>query len=82
METLPELFSSTDMACESPRARWMRENAVTTFDRGSGGEDEFGEYQRWHATGFGKKADGDTQDEALAELAKKAGVRFWNEVGL
>jgi len=76
---MTELFSSTNMACESPRSRWMRVNGVTLTDRGAPGCDELGDYERWLAEGLGRKAEGPTADEALSAWAVKTKTRFWNE---
>lgn len=91
-----ELFPPSECAAESPRHAWIAKYGLTTRDNGAAGEDEFGtEYGRWSAwmepiplhqdmpsiryqnlTG-----EGDTEDEALADWARRHGVRMWFEEG-
>ena len=82
-----ELFPAVAVAGESPRLRWLARHGVVTRDNGQAGEDELGEFSRWMAwiTSSGvvyggprrMRKDyvghGDTEDEALADWARKHG---------
>ena len=71
----PELFQPAEMRSESPKLRWMRtHNIITEFlDAGFG--------CRWYAhCGEFCTQHGETEDEALTNLAMALGVRRWDEV--
>ena len=76
----------------SPRLKWMRDNQIRIIHNGDvspGDEDEWGNRLSPfcatkskpgnlvfadHVTGWG-----DTEDEAIVELAKKLSIPLWNE---
>ena len=81
----PDLFP--DAVGDSPKAAWFKQHGIKTHDRGAGdlGEgDATGErILRWTCEGVrGHTGYGDTEDEALADWARRNRVRFWNERGV
>lgn len=85
-----ELFPHSTVAVESPRLRWMKKHNVSIIhnhDVSPGDEDEFsGETifpfcatnspDKWLQSRAGY---GNTEVEALADWARRNGVRLWNE---
>ena len=76
----------------SPRLNWMRENKIEVVDSGldhePGDECEItgNQIYRFWAFQSGKRtkseiseAGGDTEDEAIVNLAKKLNLKLWNE---
>lgn len=85
-----ELFSHLEVASESPRLKWMRENRVLLHSPPSdmvGTEDDHGDMiHAYYATPDSDRGPdknnigvGATADEALADFAIKHGLRLWNE---
>ena len=86
-----ELFNSLEVASESPRLQWMRQNGVTLHSPPSdmvGMASNYGDTtEAYYAVptdglgGFNTKSAGmgATADEALADYAVKHGLRLWNE---
>lgn len=58
----------------SPRRQWMLDHGITTSKLAS----SVG--IRWIAEGMESNAYGQTEDDALCELARKLGIRMWNEL--
>lgn len=90
-----ELFGEDAVASDSPRRLWLARHGLATRDNGQAGEDELGEFGRWLAwrieagiryggprrmPGY-SVGHGDTEDEALADWARKNGKRMWFEEG-
>jgi hypothetical protein len=85
----PELFSVPEQ--DSPRLAWLKLRRVTTKNWPGcsvGDEDEFGN-ELWPWTAFvgdprqisPNVGVGGTEDDAIADLARKRGWRMWNEEG-
>jgi len=87
-----ELFPVADVACESPKLRWLRIHGLETEHLADGGTEcpETGDIiPHWVcrlAYPKGRKywgdhaiSGGDTEDEACSELAYKRGLKLWNE---
>lgn len=64
----------------SPRLKWMQEHKVRVTEVARHFQDEFG-LPAWcaHSTEQNPEGTGDTEDEALVDLARKLGIRLWNE---
>lgn len=84
---MSELFAPSEVTGDSPRKKWMAKHDVTTIDHGESGTDELGDYERWTAH-LGEIrpvvpnrfiAGGETEHEALVNLALKNGWKLWNE---
>ena len=79
-----ELFPTNELLTESPRLIWVRRHGLRTRKLPSGlwvawraidvarGEQALGRYV---------SPVGSTEEEALIELAKDAGLKLWNEEG-
>ena len=71
----------------SPRAKWFAKYAVKIVYQGGPVKDDFCDLDRFVAIGYKEgsllpvECDAPTEDEAIAGLAKKLGVRLWNEEG-
>lgn len=77
---MSELFPAEQVSVDSPRLRWLKKHDIHTFDRGEGGSDELGDFERWSAgTGACNYVDGATEDEAIANWAKAHCLLLWNE---
>lgn len=76
----------------SPRLKWIRENRIEVVDAGIDHEpgdtcpDTGQQLYRYHAFLGGKCTktsarfgSGDTEDEAIVDLAKKLNLKLWNE---
>ena len=89
---MDELFNIP--VCESPRLKWLKKHDVKTQHRPGinvGDEDKFGNaLWPWEAgTSHGLSPEridagtfsqgGETEDEAIANLAKWQGWKLWNE---
>jgi len=73
----PELF--TILESKSPRMQWMEKHGITTA---SGIWDAYEGNYRWCAFQHLKyQAYGDTEDEAITQLALNLGIKLWNEEG-
>lgn len=76
--SMPELFEVPVQL--SPRLRWKQCHGVKSGYHDSGGE--FPPWCAWvgaYATGDKYTGEGDTEDDALVDLARKQGWRMWNE---
>jgi hypothetical protein len=58
----------------SPRLRWMREHQVTTTKEAEPSGDLWTAWVFPDTSGYGA-----TEDDALADLAKKLSIPLWNE---
>ncbi len=58
----------------SPRLRWLREHQVTTTKEAEPTGDLWTAWVFPDTSGYGA-----TEDEALADLARKLNVKLWNE---
>jgi len=90
---MSELFPAEAVTAESPKLKWMRLNGVQTLlanpDADANAEDDLGNaVHKWHAwsgpTDFANayahhKAGGNTEDDAIVQLALKRGWKLWNE---
>lgn len=90
---MSELFPATEGAALSPRLQWMQRHGVMTYRIPSDGtwiagvaKDAFGRVSEaeWFAAETGSWGEtrigvASTEDEALADLALKHGIRLWNE---
>lgn len=81
----PELFNVP--VVKSPRLRWLERNGISTRQAdhqvSADEEDDFGNrVHQWMATSRLYYRGGDTEDDALAALARVMGVLLWNEEGL
>ncbi len=67
---------------KSPRLLWIEKHGIKAR-RYSPDEFDYlaGQLFVWGASGGGEWGQGDTEDEALAQLAVKLGIRLWNEEG-
>lgn len=88
-----ELFPAEVVAMLSPRPVWMERHGVRTaaMNRDLVGTtspetgDEIAPWIAWkervsgELPGAANTATGDTEDEALAGLARRFGIRLWNE---
>jgi hypothetical protein len=68
----------------SPRLAWKRKFNISTQDHGYHPESEFERWSAWSgdlhkAIGNGSLASGTTEDDAIAEWARRHNVRLWNE---
>lgn len=72
---MSELFDIPES--KSPRLRWMEKHNISARQepRGPGGP------LIWFALNHQACARGDSEDEALASLAVKLGLKLWNEEG-
>ena len=87
---MSELFTIPE--CKSPRLQWIEENGIVTAQGNSGKwyavlpkEDEESSDPADLAMlydGTMRCAKGQTEDDALANLAKAIGLRLWNERGM
>ena len=82
---MTELFNLPETP--SPRLAWMRKHGVWIRENreiNPGDESpETGEtIYPFKAFGNQFVGYGNTEDEAIADFAKRAGVRLWNEVGV
>ena len=77
---MSDLFSIEES--KSPRLLWMERHGVTVRRYRP---DEFdylaGQDFAWMASNGTETAQGDTEDEAITQLALKLGIRLWNEGG-
>ena len=63
---------------KSPRLLWMERYGVET-----GGPDEDDEFwAKAYCAGIERYGYGQTEDEAICNLAKRSGWKLWNEEGL
>lgn len=78
-----ELFPPSTVAVESPRLRWMKRNGVCveSCDRVPRHPDDPRMAYDFEATSPSSRCNGlgDTKDEAIADWARRNGVRLWNE---
>lgn len=95
MNTTDELFCSDVGKADSPRLAWMKKHGVITyrtpfdpFDYLAGvsenAEMTLNQRRDWFADETAQMGDtrigiGMSEDEALAELAKRRGIPLWNE---
>ena len=74
---MSELFNLPES--KSPRRQWMEKHGITTAPRIW---DAYEGNTRWAAFRYLKNtAYGDTEDEAITQLALKLGIKLWNEEG-
>jgi hypothetical protein len=81
----PELFNVP--VVKSPRLKWLARHGISTLRAdhtvSAGEEDDFGHrVHQWTATNGWHNRGGDTEDDALAALARVALLKMWNEEGL
>lgn len=81
---MSELFPVQQVSADSPRLRWLKKWGVQIKDNGQGGEDEGGEWLRFAAISEKSRAfgQGNTEDEALQDLALKNRWLMWTEGGV
>lgn len=74
---MSELFNIPEV--KSPRLKWLDRHGVWTgkveYDHAGPTEPE----DKWQATAAGKEGRGPTEDASIVELAKKMGIKLWNE---
>jgi len=86
---MEELFKIDDVSSKSPKLKWMEQHAIQVEHKQDGWVDEYSE-ERYSYIAFKirKKLThgnilvfgyGNTEDDALFELAKKIGILLWNE---
>lgn len=90
-----ELFSPEAVASDSPRLRWMKRHQVVMFHAPSSGAWYAGLWE-WYPTirtaaefflketgenGASRCGYAETEDDAIADLALKHGLKLWNEEG-
>lgn len=67
----PELFAIPES--KSPRLLWMEKHCVMTlYDKAR---------NQFAAVAYQQNGWGDTEDEAITQLALKLGIKLWNEEG-
>ena len=80
---MSELFTPSTITQDSPRLAWMKRYDVETREVV---EDETGAADGWMATGWNRDrkfaVESASEDEAIAALALRMGVRLWNERGV
>lgn len=87
-----ELFPAAAITADSPRLAWMKRHGLKTWPtRGWVGDttcpETGADIRQWNAARDGHEpgmihapvCSADTEDEALAELALKLGLKLWNE---
>ncbi len=90
MNDAPELFPASDGAMLSPKRGWLQRHGLTTsycpgvFTADESESLETGDMvYPWGCTRAGDRLApigwGDTEDEACADFAIKAGIPLWNE---
>jgi hypothetical protein len=91
---MSELFDIPE--CKSPRLKWIEENGILTGYNGNTSTwyavlPKRGDEQRdirqlvtdyHHTLASYRVAKGQTEDDALTNLAKPIGLRLWNERGI
>lgn len=68
---------------KSPRLVWMEMHKVKLHDHGEPFLDEVkGDCERWlcYSESHAANGEGKTEDEAIADFARCAGIRLWNEI--
>ena len=86
---MSELFPVESVKGDSPRLAWLKSHHVKTKnfpEQKIGDENEFGdELFPWYAFSAFAEDDvndfigGATEDDAIAEYARRKGLRLWNE---
>lgn len=88
---MSELFPPESVSMKSPRLEWLERHRLVLHDFGAGGESpETGmDFKRWvcrvQEPDFTERdcgAHGDTQEDAIADWARRNGVKLWNEEGV
>ena len=77
---MSELFKPEMVAGDSPRLKWIKRHQLKT-ERAF---DEYYDEMRWCAwrdlaTCFDSEGSGITEDDAIADWARRNGVKLWNE---
>jgi hypothetical protein len=81
-----ELFPVSDTKMDSPRLAWLKRHDVSVDKEWDDYFDEFvfvAKIMKLYTGGIYRYSymvgKGDTEDDALCDLAKKHGLRLWNE---
>ena len=79
---MSELFDAQMIEGKSPRMKWLEKHGIKTAEA----FDEFYDEIRWSACRAGQHrlehGRGITEADAIADWARRNGVRLWNEEGL
>lgn len=90
-----ELFPASEVAMDSPRLVWLHKNNCITFhslieppcwyaafaEEPVAGGDDIAQwfFEEMGANGSSRCGEGETEDEAIADLARHTCTRLWNE---